>query len=208
MSRREREKKSRAIIDSFARANVPRAKVTETKTGDGTHENAPKRGQLVEERGLDRFGGEEVLSRVARVKKKKKFPFLSKPRGVFTFFLSTLLFANTPETFFVSSFFFFVLSKTNQTRFLCKKQTRFLCKKQTRFSSKEDREKRYKNTPLNGRRVKEMPASSSSSSRNAFFRCASCRLLFFRILLPRFLAGEQQHRGCFSRTTTSRHRVR
>ena len=197
MSRREREKKSRAIIDSFARANVPRAKVTETKTGDGTHENAPKRGQLVEERGLDRFGGEEVLSRVARVKKKKKFPFLSKPRGVFTFFLSTLLFANTPETFFVSSFFFFVLSKTNQTRFLCKKQTRFLCKKQTRFSSKEDREKRYKNTPLNGRRVKEMPASSSSSSRNAFFRCAKLSSVVLSYSSSAFSRGRAAASGVF-----------
>ena len=72
----KREKKTCAIVDSFARANVLRAKVTETKKGDGTNENAPKRGQLVEERGFDCFGVEEMLSRRANKDDEElSFPF-------------------------------------------------------------------------------------------------------------------------------------
>ena len=78
----EEREKTRAIIDSFARANVLRAKVTETKKGDGTNENAPKRGQLVEERGFDCFGGEEVLSRRACEEEEEEISFPFKTKGV------------------------------------------------------------------------------------------------------------------------------
>ena len=68
--KRER-KKTRAVVDSFARANVLRAKVTETKKGDKTNENAPNRGRVVEEQsGFDCFDGKEVLSRRARTEEE------------------------------------------------------------------------------------------------------------------------------------------
>ena len=71
MKSEEREKKTRAVVDSFARANVLRAKVTETKKGDKTNENAPNRGRVVEEQsGFDCFDGKEVLSRRARTEEE------------------------------------------------------------------------------------------------------------------------------------------
>tara|TARA_B000000437_G_scaffold199388_1_gene161945 strand:+ start:204 stop:470 length:267 start_codon:yes stop_codon:yes gene_type:complete len=64
---RERERKKKRAR-SLIRSRVQTCSAQRSrrrKKGDGTNEDAPKRGKLVEERGFDCFGGEEVLSRRA-----------------------------------------------------------------------------------------------------------------------------------------------
>jgi len=65
---RERERERKNARDHLIRSRVQPCSAQRSrrrKKGDGTNEDAPKRGKLVEERGFDCFGGEEVLSRRA-----------------------------------------------------------------------------------------------------------------------------------------------